>query len=211
MGYEADASSVILKSLSQTDQGQQWSIDELSGSFRLVNVFDNKALRADVDHKVLAVAEVNGSDEAQLWTIQKADKFVRLVPANTPSLMLVCQNGRLTLADRKKVEKMETSLFQIQVSSMPMPEGTGMAAREKVYWEDETRFEENKEAGHATYMPYPSEKDMLSDKAFYDRPWEEVHNPAYLLLNGTWAFHWVPEPSQRPQDFYKEDFDTGAV
>lgn len=131
LGYEADASSVTLKSLSQTDQGQQWSIDELSGSFRLVNVFDNKALRADVDHKVLAVAEVNGSDEAQLWTIQKADKFVRLVPANTPSLMLVCQNGRLTLADRKTVEKMETSLFQIQVSSMPMPEGTGMAARER--------------------------------------------------------------------------------
>ena len=76
---------------------------------------------------------------------------------------------------------------------MPMPEGAGMAAREKVYWEDETRFEENKEAGHATYMPYPSEKDMLADKAFYDRPWEEVHNSAYMLLNGTWAFHWVSD------------------
>ena len=85
-----------------------------------------------------------------------------------------------------------------------MPEGTGMAAREKVYWEDETRFEENKEVGHATYMPYPSEKDMLADKAFYDRPWEEVHNSAYMLLNGTWAFHWVSEPSQRPLDFIRK-------
>ena len=196
LGYDAESASVVLRSLNVTDQKQQWNVNELSGSFRLVNVFDNMALRADVDHKLPAIAEVNGSDEAQLWIIQKNGKFVQLIPANTPSLMLVCQkNGRLELADRKTVEKKDFSLFQIQLSSMPMPEGTGMVAREKVYWEDETRFEENKEAGHATYMPYPSEQEMLADKAFYDRPWEEVHNSAYMLLNGTWAFHWVSEPS----------------
>ena len=208
LGYDAEGVSVVLKSLDATDKGQQWSVNDLSGSFRLVNVFDNKALRADVDHRLPAIAEVNGSDEAQLWTIQKNGKFVQLIPANTPALMLVCQkNGKLELADRKTVEKKDFSLFQIQLSNMPMPEGVGVTVREKVYWEDETRFEENKEVGHATYMPYPSEKAMLSDKAFYDRPWEEVHNPAYMLLNGKWAFHWVSEPSQRPLDFYKEDFD----
>ena len=210
LGYDK-GSSVILKSLSKDDQKQQWNINELSGSCRFVNVFEDKALRADVDHKALVVTEVNGSDEAQLWSIQETANGVRLVPANTPSLMLVCQkDGRLQLMDRKKAETMEASLFQIRVSAVPMPEGAGMAAREKVYWEDETRFEENKEAGHATYMPYPSEKDMLADKAFYDRPWEEVHNSAYMLLNGTWAFHWVSEPSQRPLDFYKEDFDVSG-
>lgn len=210
LGYDK-GSSVILKSLSKDDQKQQWNINELSGSFRFVNVFEDKALRADVDHKALVVTEVNGSDEAQLWSIQETANGVRLVPANTPSLMLVFQkDGRLQLMDRKKAETMEASLFQIRVSAVPMPEGAGMAAREKVYWEDETRFEENKEVGHATYMPYPSEKDMLADKAFYDRPWEEVHNSAYMLLNGTWAFHWVSEPSQRPLDFYKEDFDVSG-
>ncbi len=211
LGYDAEGVSVVLKSLDATDKGQQWSVNDLSGSFRLVNVFDNKALRADVDHRLPAIAEVNGSDEAQLWTIQKNGKFVQLIPANTPALMLVCQkNGKLELADRKTVEKKDFSLFQIQLSNMPMPEGVGVTVREKVYWEDETRFEENKEVGHATYMPYPSEKAMLSDKAFYDRPWEEVHNPAYMLLNGKWAFHWVSEPSQRPLDFYKEDFDISG-
>ena len=173
LGYDAEGVSVVLKSLDATDKGQQWSVNDLSGSFRLVNVFDNKALRADVDHRLPAIAEVNGSDEAQLWTIQKNGKFVQLIPANTPALMLVCQkNGKLELADRKTVEKKDFSLFQIQLSNMPMPEGVGVTVREKVYWEDETRFEENKEVGHATYMPYPSEKAMLSDKAFYDRPWE---------------------------------------
>lgn len=131
LGYDK-GSSVILKSLSKDDQTQQWNINELSGSFRLVNVFEDKALRADVDHKALAVTEVNGSDEAQLWSIQETANGVRLVPANTPSLMLVCQkDGRLQLMDRKKAETMEASLFQIRVSTVPMPEGAGMAAREK--------------------------------------------------------------------------------
>ena len=39
------------------------------------------------------------------------------------------------------------------------------------YWEDETRFEENKEAGHATYIPYTSTASMKADK-YYDFPWE---------------------------------------
>lgn len=31
----------------------------------------------------------------------------------------------------------------------------------------------------------------------------------YLLsLNGNWKFHWVKTPDARPQDFYKNDFDT---
>ena len=104
LGYDAGA-SVILKSLSRDDRKQQWNINELSGSFRLVNVFEDKALRADVDHKTPMMAEVNGSDEAQLWSIQDAKNGVRLVPANTPSLMLVCQkDGRLKLMDRKAAD-----------------------------------------------------------------------------------------------------------
>ena len=71
LGYDAESASVVLRSLNVTDQKQQWNVNELSGSFRLVNVFDNMALRADVDHKLPAIAEVNGSDEAQLWIIQK--------------------------------------------------------------------------------------------------------------------------------------------
>ena len=114
LGYDK-GSSVILKSLSKDDQKQQWNINELSGSFRFVNVFEDKALRADVDHKALVVTEVNGSDEAQLWSIQETANGVRLAPANTPSLMLVCQkDGRLQLMDRKKAETMEASLFQIR-------------------------------------------------------------------------------------------------
>ncbi|MCJ7627061.1 MAG: DUF4981 domain-containing protein, partial [Longimicrobiales bacterium] len=29
----------------------------------------------------------------------------------------------------------------------------------------------------------------------------------FRLLNGDWRFHWVRSPGERPQDFYREDFD----
>ena len=32
----------------------------------------------------------------------------------------------------------------------------------------------------------------------------------YLSLNGLWKFHWVQDPAQRPQNFYKTDFDDRA-
>ena len=49
LGYDKGL-SVILKSLSKDDQKQQWNINELSGSFRLVNVFEDKALRCFLKH-----------------------------------------------------------------------------------------------------------------------------------------------------------------
>lgn len=49
---------------------------------------------------------------------------------------------------------------------LPSELKNAVAERPKVYWEDETRFEENKEPGHATYMPYASEKEMTADAKF---------------------------------------------
>lgn len=78
------------------------------------------------------------------------------------------------------------------------------------YWEDETVFAENKEPGVATYMPYATEADMLADADYYRTPWTVPRNSRYRSLDGTWRFHWVSEPSQRPLDFFREDFDTSA-
>ena len=85
-----------------------------------------------------------------------------------------------------------------------------VADRAKSYWENETSFAENKEQGHATYMPYASEQEMLADKKYYATPWTDVHSSRYCSLNGEWAFQLVSEPSQRPLDFYKEDYDVSS-
>ena len=76
-------------------------------------------------------------------------------------------------------------------------------------WEDETFFEEHKEVGHATYIPYSSTENMQSD-VNYDKPWLTPEKADYLTLNGIWKFNFVSEPSLRPgeKDFYGDQVDV---
>lgn len=77
------------------------------------------------------------------------------------------------------------------------------------YWEDETVFAINKEAGHATYIPYPTVEQMRADE-YYATPWTSPVSDYYMTLNGTWKFNWVKQPSERPMDFFKTGFDVSG-
>lgn len=210
LGYSSGSVTVQLVGQSETDNYQQWGIGELSGSFRFVNPFENKSMHARSD-KALGITENNGSDESQLWMVESKGNVVLLVPTNSPELALsISAAGKPVLISKEKADNDKAAQFSIMVSKMAMPAGLEAenAMRPKVYWEDETRFEENKEKGHATYIPYVTEADMLADKEFYRTPWVDTKSTIIKSLNGNWKFHFVPEPSQRPIDFYKEDFDV---
>ncbi len=58
----------------------------------------------------------------------------------------------------------------------------------------------NKQPFHATLMPYESMKEALTAK--------RAESSFARSLNGLWKFNWVTEPSLRPVDFYKQDFDA---
>jgi len=75
-------------------------------------------------------------------------------------------------------------------------------------WENQHVFGINKEAAHATFTPFQSIQQVLSD-----RPDE---SPYYKSLNGIWKFKWVRKPADRPMDFYKtsenvDDWDNIPV
>ncbi len=60
----------------------------------------------------------------------------------------------------------------------------------------------NKEAAHATLIPFSDLKTaqgMKSDQS----PW-------YRNLNGKWKFFFVEDPSKRPVDFFKEEFNASS-
>ncbi|WP_158828503.1 glycoside hydrolase family 2 TIM barrel-domain containing protein [Mucilaginibacter lacusdianchii] len=58
----------------------------------------------------------------------------------------------------------------------------------------------NKEADHATLMPYANLKEALAAKR---------HASSYsMTLNGNWKFNWVDWPQKRPVNFYKTDYDV---
>ena len=78
-------------------------------------------------------------------------------------------------------------------------------------WEDETFFGENKEGGHATYMPYASAAGMRSD-ARYAQPWLDPEKAEFLSLNGMWNINWVETVAERPgkDAFWGDNVDVSG-
>lgn len=62
-------------------------------------------------------------------------------------------------------------------------------------WEDETVFEQNKLRAVATYIPYPTEKEMQSDKTFYAKPWMAHNSTSVTSLDGEWKFKFAAVPT----------------
>lgn len=76
---------------------------------------------------------------------------------------------------------------------------------------NEAKFEDNKEAAHATYIPYATTAEMTGDKDFYDTPWVESQSSLIKSLNSEsdWKFCYVKGTSNGPgaSDFYAKDYD----
>jgi beta-galactosidase len=68
--------------------------------------------------------------------------------------------------------------------------------------EDPENIGINKEASHATLMPYATLKEALAANR---------HASSFSRsLNGLWKFNWVDWPQKRPVNFYKSDYDVSG-
>ncbi|WP_293311578.1 glycoside hydrolase family 2 TIM barrel-domain containing protein [Pedobacter sp. UBA5917] len=68
--------------------------------------------------------------------------------------------------------------------------------------EDPENIGINKEAAHATLMPYPDLKQALAANR---------HASTFSTsLNGMWKFNWVDWPQKRPVNFYKPSYDVSG-
>lgn len=69
-------------------------------------------------------------------------------------------------------------------------------------WESPEQLSLNKELPHAYHFSFANREQarkVLPENSDY---WQS--------LNGTWKFHWVKTPEERPKDFYKTDFNVTA-
>ncbi len=104
--------------LAGDDVTHQWTLTELSGSWRIINPFSNLALRATAEGTV-AVGENNGSDEAQLWKLESAGDCFLLVPANRPEMAaLVENNGKISLIAKQRARGNKMAQFNIRPSAI---------------------------------------------------------------------------------------------
>ncbi|MBN1360568.1 MAG: DUF4981 domain-containing protein [Sedimentisphaerales bacterium] len=80
-------------------------------------------------------------------------------------------------------------------------------------WENEQVIGINKEPAHATGLPFENFDSAIAAYAMKDptdafKTWR--NSPYFQSLNGTWKFHWVKSPDERPVDFYRTDFDVSG-
>ena len=79
-------------------KGQLFIMDELSGSWRFIDPFKQRALR--VGDKGMEYGEVNGSDELQKWTLKEiAPGKYSAVPTNQTSFQALKKGVTITEAD----------------------------------------------------------------------------------------------------------------
>ena len=69
-------------------------------------------------------------------------------------------------------------------------------------WQSPEELALNKEQPHAWFFSFQdteSARKVLPENSDY-----------WMSLNGTWKFHWAPNPDERPAGFYAPDYDTAA-
>jgi len=69
-------------------------------------------------------------------------------------------------------------------------------------WESPQRLSLNKEQPHAYFFDFADEAQAREVLPYNSSYW--------MSLNGTWKFHWAPDPSSRPVEFYETTFADEA-
>ena len=67
-------------------------------------------------------------------------------------------------------------------------------------WENPEVFQINREPARAAFLPYADESSAIAD--------DYTRSPWFLSLNGKWKFNWSPTPDEKPDDFFKTNFNT---
>lgn len=81
---------------------------------------------------------------------------------------------------------------------------------------DPSKFEDNKEEAHATYIPYATTSEMKADAEFYNTPWVASKSVLVKNLNTVegdeWKFCYVKGTTSGPggSEFYAKDFETSS-
>ncbi|MDO4930627.1 MAG: glycoside hydrolase family 2 TIM barrel-domain containing protein [Bacteroidales bacterium] len=206
-GDSGDNNAAIVGEKADTqNRGQYWTVKMLDLERRVVENafyaqnFDDGGDNASIQHLLQWPAEDGVWNNAQFRfePVEGQSGAYLIVSNNKQDKMYVLKDNRLVLTDKDASNRAAWFAFeQVEKPKIKSP-----------YWEDETVFEENKEQGVATYLPYATEAEMLADANYYATPWTVPVSSRVISLNGTWRFKFVPEPSQRPLYFYEEGYDV---
>lgn len=188
-----------------TNTNQQWIVrNDGTGYYTITNVLSSKNIDNDKGstadgNKMLQWLPIGGVN--QQWNITYYGTFYTLTNKSSGKNL----DGRNAITAGGVICQ-----YTAAPSNVNQQWKISVAAdREIREWEDETIFGVNKLPGHATLIPFPTVTDLKADSS-YIKPWITPKSANYTSLNGNWKFNWVKQPSERPIDFYKIDYDVSA-
>lgn len=207
-----NSAKLFLSKDKKSSEGQVWKITKLdNGYYTITNTFINKSLDND------NMASGNGNAIVQ-WDASDSNgnQQWKFVVTGTGAYAITHKDSGMSLAFTGEEAEGATiyqlpntsQLWRLVPTNLKAPKEPKVK-RSKNDWENETIFAINKEPGHVTYIPFPSVESLKTDENF-DQPWLEPSSSLYQSLNGNWKFHWVKQPSERPQDFYKMNYDVSS-
>lgn len=91
---------------------QYWTVSELSGSYRIIDPFTQRALRHNGN--AIETGEVNGSDENQLWKLETTPRGILLVATTRPDMAVAVSSSTLTLAPKASVQTSKAQQLHFQ-------------------------------------------------------------------------------------------------
>ena len=203
-----NGAKIVPEKMDSMHRGQYWAVKMLDlhsraiGNAYFTQHFDDGGNNARIDYLLQWPAQMSNPGNARLVFYPVAghpDTYV-IGSYNKKGKMFALRGEMMKLVP---IDLKDTTAW---VVFYPVEKPKIQAPR----WEDETIFEINRLPGHTTYMPYESKQEMLADKAYYATPWTQPISKRFLSLNGTWKFKFVSEPSKRPLDFYKENYDVNG-
>lgn len=201
-------SHLFLEKIEHKNKAQAWQITQLkNGFYTIANPFykkgiDNSNIASGPGNAVIQW-DASNSNSNQQWGIKKTPSGEYQIIQKSSGFQLSYKGAQKLNAEIWQIPNSGQS-WKLKVSKLKMPKESGN--RSKNEWENETIFAVNKEPGHATYVPYPSIESLKTDKN-YDKPWLDNSSSLYQTLNGKWKFNWVKQVSERPEKFYKSNFD----
>lgn len=178
--------------------------------FQLINGASGKAIDASLQSsKRLLQWSPKGKSDGDPW-----NQIFELVeqdgaPGGSYALRVKNKAGNVVMYV-KAAEDGGTSLTFIETDASHFT-FTETEAAPTLKWEDESVWEENKEAPHASFMPYPSTKALRADHERYAKPWLEPKGANFLSLNGVWKLKFALDLENRAgEDFYADDADPSS-
>ena len=211
--YETSANIFIAKPIPKKIS-QVWSITPAEDGYYQISTpitgmsIDNDAAKSGVSVPVIQWAS-DKENTNQQWKFTQVKEGVYTITCKTSGMNLGFPDSGLPgepiwqiAADPLNANQQ----WELHKSDMKItPEM--LRTHSEYDWENETIFAVNKEPGHTTYVPFPSVESMQKDPS-YQKQWLRNQSSRYILLNGNWKFNWVKQPSERPVNFYKPNYDV---